>query len=311
MYQFFYQRLLQFVLVVWSVGTLTFIFTKSLPGDMAYRIAASRYGYDQVNAASADFVRAELGLDKPWWQSYFAWFWDLLQGNLGVSLVSGQSVWSEIAHQFTYTLVLAVVALAISLMIAPALGLWLAYRTGGFADKISLLVSVFLRSLPVFIIGIGLMLIFAVKLKWLPVAGYGSWKHFMLPALTLACALTAVSVRLSRNAMVQVKHSQYFAHAHHKGLTPRQVFFRHGIRNVAIPIVAYHSVQLIYLIEGVVIVESLFAWPGSGHALVHAILARDIPVVQGTSLVMGGLFVLLNLCVDALTVLIDPRIKSD
>lgn len=170
-------RLFQLVLVMWSVGTLTFVLTRSLPGDMAYRIAGSRYGYDQTDSASAELVRTELGLDKSWWQSYIDWLIDLVQSNLGKSLVSGQSVWEEIAHQFGHTLALA-----------------------------------------------------------------------------------------------------------------------------------YHSVQLIYLIEGVVIVESLFAWPGSGHALVHAIIARDVPMIQGAALIMGGLFVMLNMVVDMLSSLIDPRI---
>lgn len=311
MLKLIFGRLIQLALVVWSVGTLTFILTRSLPGDMAYRIAASRYGYDQVDAAAADFVRAELGLDKPWYHGYFGWFGDLLQGNLGKSLVSGESVWTEVAHQFGHTLNLALVALAISLIVAPALGLAIAQKPNGIADKISLIISTLIRSLPIFIIGVALILIFSVKLKWFPAAGYGTTAHFVLPALTLAIGLIAVSVRVSRNAMVKVVNSDYYQYARHKGLTDWQVFTRHGLRNVAIPIIAYHSVQLIYLIEGVVIVESLFAWPGSGHALVHAIIARDIPIVQGTALVMGGLFVLLNLCVDMMMVMIDPRIENN
>lgn len=311
MLKLIFGRLIQLALVVWSVGTLTFILTRSLPGDMAYRIAASRYGYDQVDAAAADFVRAELGLDKPWYHGYFGWFGDLLQGNLGKSLVSGESVWTEVAHQFGHTLNLALVALAISLIVAPALGLAIAQKPNGIADKISLIISTLIRSLPIFIIGVALILIFSVKLKWFPAAGYGTTAHFVLPALTLAIGLIAVSVRVSRNAMVKVANSDYYQYARHKGLTDWQVFTRHGLRNVAIPIIAYHSVQLIYLIEGVVIVESLFAWPGSGHALVHAIIARDIPIVQGTALVMGGLFVLLNLCVDMMMVMIDPRIENN
>lgn len=311
MLKLIFGRLIQLALVVWSVGTLTFILTRSLPGDMAYRIAASRYGYDQVDAAAADFVRAELGLDKPWYHGYFGWFGDLLQGNLGKSLVSGESVWTEVAHQFGHTLNLALVALAISLIVAPALGLAIAQKPNGIADKISLIISTLIRSLPIFIIGVALILIFSVKLKWFPAAGYGTTAHFVLPALTLAIGLIAVSVRVSRNAMVKVANSDYYQYARHKGLNDWQVFTRHGLRNVAIPIIAYHSVQLIYLIEGVVIVESLFAWPGSGHALVHAIIARDIPIVQGTALVMGGLFVLLNLCVDMIMVMIDPRIENN
>lgn len=307
--QMLLKRLIQLCLVIWSVGTLTFVLTYSLPGDMAYRIAASRYGYDQTNAAAAELVRHELGLDGSWWQAYLDWFVDLFQLNLGNSLVSGEAVWTEISHQFGYTLNLALVALAIAIIIAPPLGLWLAQKPNGACDRISLLLSVIIRCLPVFIIGIGLITLFSVQLKWLPAAGYGTWQHFILPALTLAIGLIAVSVRVSRNAMVAIANTEYYQYAKLKGLSNWQTFWRHGLRNVAIPIIAYYSVQLIYLIEGVVIVESLFAWPGSGHALVHAIIARDIPIIQGTALVMGVLFVLLNLCVDMMNTLIDPRIE--
>lgn len=304
------KRLLQLILIIWSVGTLSFILTKSLPGDMAYRIAASRYGYDQTDTAAATMVRAELGLDQPWWQSYLNWLIDLVQFDLGRSLVSGELVWVEVTHQFAHTLNLALIALLISLIIGPPIGLWLAHRPHGIADRTSLAVSIIVRSLPVFIIGIVLIGVFSVKLKWLPAAGYGTWQHFVLPALTLAVALSVVSVRVSRQAMQQVMASPYYQYAKLKGLTPWQTLRRHGLRNVAITIIAFHSVQLIYLIEGVVIVESLFAWPGSGHALVHAIIARDIPIIQGTTLVMGALFVLLNLLVDVACATIDPRIDD-
>lgn len=310
MLRLLFARFVQLILVMWSVGTLTFVLMRSLSGDMAYRIAASRYGYDQTNASSAELVRQELDLDKPWWQAYFSWLGDLLQLNLGNSLVSGERVWVEISHQFGHTLSLALVALLISLLIGPPLGLLLAQKPNGFFDRLSLVVSTVVRSMPSFIIGILLMMVFAVWLKWLPVAGYGEWFHFILPALTLALGLSAVSVRVSRHAMVDVQQMPYYEFASLKGLDKWRAFFRHGLRNVAIPILAYHSVQLIYLIEGVVVVESLFAWPGSGHALVHAVIARDVPMIQGTALVMGGLFVLLNTLVDMINAMIDPRISD-
>ena len=310
MLKIFLNRFAQLCLVIWSVGTLTFVLIRTLPGDMAYRIAASRYGYDQTDSAAAELVRMELGLDQAWWQSYLHWLVDLLQLNLGRSLVSGESVWSLIAHQFGHTLLLALLALLLAVFIGPPLGLLAAQKPNGWFDRFTLLFSTLLRSLPAFIIGIGLITLFAVRLKWLPAAGYGDWTYFVLPALTLALGLSAVSVRVSRNAMVAVNHSEYYQFSRLKGLSEGMSFRRHGLRNVAIPILAYHSVQLIYLIEGVVIVESLFAWPGSGHALVHAVIARDVPMIQGTALMMGGIFVLLNMLVDMLNRWLDPRILS-
>lgn len=303
------KRLMQLLLVIWSVGTLTFVLTRLLPGDMAYRIAASRYGYDQTDSAAATLVQAELGLDLPWWRSYASWLTDLLQLNLGKSLVSGESVWALIGHQFGHTLALALVALLLAFLIGPPLGLVAAMKPQGLFDRFTLIFSTLLRSFPTFIIGIALITLFSVQLKWLPAAGYGELQHFFLPALTLALGLSAVSIRVSRNAMVAVATSEYYQFSRLKGLNKTLRFVRHGLRNVAIPILAYHSVQLIYLIEGVVIVESLFAWPGSGHALVHAVIARDVPMIQGTALIMGAIFVLLNMAVDMLNRLIDPRIR--
>ncbi|MGP4119498.1 ABC transporter permease [Psychrobacter aquimaris] len=308
MFKYIAHRVLQLLLVIWSVGTLTFVLTRSLPGDMAYRIAASRYGYDQTDAAAAALVRSELGLDQPWWQSYFDWLLDLVQFNLGHSLVSGESIWAEIAHQFGHTLSLALAALVISIFIGPPLGLLAAQRPNGWFDRLTLVASTVLRSVPIFMIGIALITLLAVQIKWLPAAGYGTPQHYILPALTLAIGLSAVSIRVSRHAMVQVQTSEYYDFAQLKGLNKWTAFCRHGLRNVTIPILAYHSVQLVYLVEGVVIVESLFAWPGSGHALVHAIVARDVPMIQGTALIMGGMFVVLNMVVDLLSGLIDPRI---
>ena len=303
------KRLMQLLLVIWSVGTLTFVLTRLLPGDMAYRIAASRYGYDQTDSAAAALVQAELGLDLPWWRSYVSWLTDLLQLNLGKSLVSGESVWALIGHQFGHTFTLALVALLLAFLIGPPLGLLAAMKPQGLFDRFTLIFSTLLRSFPAFIIGIALITLFSVQLKWLPAAGYGELQHFFLPALTLALGLSAVSIRVSRNAMVAVATSEYYQFSRLKGLNKTLRFVRHGLRNVAIPILAYHSVQLIYLIEGVVIVESLFAWPGSGHALVHAVIARDVPMIQGTALIMGAIFVLLNMAVDMLNRLIDPRIR--
>ena len=303
------KRLMQLLLVIWSVGTLTFVLTRLLPGDMAYRIAASRYGYDQTDSAAAALVQAELGLDLPWWRSYVSWLTDLLQLNLGKSLVSGESVWALIGHQFGHTFALALVALLLAFLIGPPLGLLAAMKPQGLFERFTLIFSTLLRSFPAFIIGIALITLFSVQLKWLPAAGYGELQHFFLPALRLALGLSAVSIRVSRNAMVAVATSEYYQFSRLKGLNKTLRFVRHGLRNVAIPILAYHSVQLIYLIEGVVIVESLFAWPGSGHALVHAVIARDVPMIQGTALIMGAIFVLLNMAVDMLNRLIDPRIR--
>nr|WP_240919622.1 ABC transporter permease [Oceanimonas sp. MB9] len=289
------------------VGVLTFVLTQALPGDMAFRIAAGRYGYDHVNAAAAAAVQAELGLGLPAWQALGQWLWDLLQLDLGNSLVSGDPVIEELRHQLGHSFTLAVAAVGLSLLLGPPLGLLAGLRPGGRLDRLTLVLATVLRALPQFVIGILLVMLLAVQLGWLPAAGHGTAAHTLLPALTLALGLAAVACRVSRNAMQGVAGSAYYAFGRTKGLSEGRVFMRHGLRNVAVPVLAHQAMQLVYLIEGVVVVETLFAWPGIGHALVHAIVARDVPMIQGTALVLGLMFVLLNALVDLLCHRIDPR----
>jgi len=303
-------RLLQAVMVAVLIGALTFLLMSLLPGDAAYRIAAGRYGYDMVNSAAAEAVRAELGLDQPVLWRFTAWIGDLLTLDLGNSLVTGRPVMAMVAHELGSSVRLAVGAVLLSFLIGPPVGVIAGLRPGGVLDRGLLLLSTVTRAIPHFVLGVILVLIFSVWLMVLPSAGHGSFIHTILPTLTLALGLAAVSSRVARDATVAVASSAYFAFGRLKGLSGPQVFMRHGLRNIGVPVVTYLGVQLVYLIEGVVVVETLFAWPGIGHGLVHAIVQRDVPMVQGTALAMGLMFVLLNTVVDLLNHLIDPRRRS-
>jgi len=304
------RRLLQAALVALLVGTLCFFMTRMLPGDMAYRIAAGRYGYDMVTSAAADAVRHELGLDRPLLSALADWWSKLWHLDLGLSQVTGQPVIHEIAEQLVPTLKLSVLALGLSFLIGPTIGLLAGLRPGGWLDRSTLTLSVLLRALPSFLLGLLLVLIFSVQMGALPAAGHDDHGSIMLPALTLALGLAAVSSRVARDAMVSVRSSAYFAFALTKGLTLQQALLHHGIRNVAVPVISYLGVQLVYLIEGVVLVETIFAWPGIGHALVHAIFGRDVPMIQGTALILGLMFVIFNSLIDVICSLIDPRRRS-
>ncbi len=300
-------RLLQALLVALLVGALTFLLMTLLPGDAAYRIAAGRYGYDMVNSAAAEAVRAELGLDQPLLVRFISWVGHLLVLDLGNSLVSGKPVTEMVAHELGSSVRLALGAVLLSLVIGPALGVIAGLRQGGWIDKALLLISTATRAIPHFVLGVILVLIFAVSLAVLPSAGHGTFAHTVLPSLTLALGLAAISSRVARDATVAVASSPYYAFGRLKGLSGSRVFLRHGLRNISVPVVTYLGVQLVYLIEGVVVVETLFAWPGIGHGLVHAIVQRDIPMVQGAALAMGLMFVLLNTLVDLANHMIDPR----
>lgn len=309
MTRFLIPRLIQAGLVAFVVGTLSFALVRVLPGDAAFRIAADRYGPDALSGAAADQVRAELGLDRSWPEQLLAWFGDLASLDLGRSFVTGQPVIRELEGQLGPSLWLAATALVLSLLIGPLIGVLTGLRPGSAVDRAGLLGAIALRSVPPFVLGLALMLVFSIWLGWLPPAGFGTWREILLPALTLALGLAAISSRVAHDSVRSVARQPYFAFARLKGLPERAVVLRHGLRNAAIPVVAYIGLQAIYLIEGVVVVESLFAFPGIGHALVHAVISRDVPMVQGTALVMGLLFVLLNLGVDVLCAGLDPRLR--
>lgn len=306
MRQLLLKRLLQLIAVSWGVGTLTFILMRSLPGDMAYRIAASRYGMDAVDSRAADIVREELGLDQGALSAYWQWFTDLLSWNLGNSLVSGAPVSESLWHMLGHSLLLAGAGMAIALIIAIPLGLASAYW-GGWLDRTLLTVSTVMRAVPVFVIGLLAVIVFALEWNLFPVAGFGTPAHLVLPALTLALSLAAISNRVIHTEAKRVFGSSFYEFARMKGLSPWQAFKRHGIRNIAVPVVAFLGIQLITVVEGVVMIESLFSWPGIGHGLAHAIFARDIPLIQGAALMMGVMFVVLNTLVDIACHYLDPR----
>lgn len=300
------KRLFQLVAVSWGVGTLTFVLMRSMSGDMAYRIAAGRYGQDAVSADAADIVRQELNLDQSAWTQYGQWMMDLLQFRLGDSLVSGTPVMDELLHMLGHSLLLAFAGIVLAIFIAVPLGLASAYW-GGWLERISLMVSTVARAIPVFVIGLLAIILFSIGLNWLPVAGFGSGAHLVLPAITLAISLAAVSNRVVYTEAKRVFNAPFFEFAQTKGLSFWKTFTQHGVRNIAVPVVAFFGIQLITVIEGVVMIESLFSWPGIGHGLSHAVFSRDIPMIQGAALLMGVLFVSLNTLVDITCYYLDPR----
>ena len=304
------QRGLQALIVAVIVGVISFAMMQALPGDAAYRIAAGRYGYDMMDAAAAEAVRAELGLDRHWTAQLWDWLSALVRFDLGDSLVYGGPVVDKIATQLGYSLILAFGAVVTSLLIAVPVGIAAGLRPGGLVDRTSLAISVFLRAIPAFALGIVLVLVFAVQMKLLPVAGFRSFAHLVLPSLTLGLGLAAVSNRVVRDAVADAMAAEWRLFARTKGLSEQVTLTKHVLRNAALPVVTYVGVQMAYLIEGVVIVETVFAWPGIGHALVHAIFQRDIAMVQGTALTLGLIYVALNLCVDLACRGIDPRRRA-
>jgi ABC-type dipeptide/oligopeptide/nickel transport system permease component len=300
-------RLMQAFFVVLSVGLLTWFLVRSLPGDMAWRIASGRYGYDRVDADAVARVQQELSGAAEQGSALLHWLLDLLQFNFGRSLVSGEPVMDELRWQLSQTLALAGVSLLLALAITLPLGIWAGCHANGKLDRLLFWLTSMLKSVPHFALGMLLIVLFALQLDWLPSAGHGELRHFLLPALTLALSLSAVGVRVVREATWQVVNAGYYQWGEQKGLATVTLLRRHGLRNLGTPVLTWFGMQFVWLVEGVVVVETLFAWPGIGHALVHAIFARDVPVIQASAMTLGLLFVLLNMLVDAGCHLLDPR----
>lgn len=304
------QRAVQAAAVVLLVSTACFAIVQSLPGDIAFRIAAGRYGYDQVTAASAETVRIELGLDRPAWQQLLDWLADLAALDLGTSLVTGASIVGELGLYLSSSLQLAAAALVLALAAGATVGALAAAKPGGPLDRITTVWVSAARALPPFLLGLLLILFFSVHLGVLPAAGHGEAGNIVLPAATLAVGLSGLFARVTRDTVVQIRQSEYVRFAATKGLGERLVLLRHILRNTGVTLIAYVGVQLLVLIEGVVVVESLFAWPGLGHALVHAIFWRDIPMIQATALALALLVVAMNTVVDLGSLALDPRPRS-
>lgn len=304
------QRLLQAAFVSVLVGTLSFAMMWALPGDLAFRIAAGRYGYDMVTDRAAQAVREELQLDRGPGVALRQWFGQLVRLDLGDSWVTGAPVVDEIEHQLGATLTLAWAGMGLALLLGPPLGLLAGLRPNGVLDGALRVGTVGVRALPTFLVGLTLALLFSVRFGAFPAAGDDDNGSLVLPALTLAIGLAAGIGRVTRDTVAAVVRAPFFEFAQLKGLSRAGAMLRHGVRNAAVPVVAYLGVQMALLVEGVIVVETLFAWPGIGHALVHAIFGRDVPMIQGAALVMALLFVGLNLLVDVACVAIDPRRRA-
>jgi peptide/nickel transport system permease protein len=302
--------------VLWGVSVVVFLVLHLAPGDPAEVMLGS-----QATREDLTRLRAEFGLDQPLHVQYGRWIGRLVQGDLGRSLWMKRPVLLEVLGRFKATLLLTGTALVLSTLGGIALGVLSATRPNSLLDRASAVASLFGASMPVFWLGIVLMVIFSLWLGWLPASGmwapYGGGdladlaRHLVLPALTLAAASVTIVARLTRSTMLDVLGQDYVRTARAKGLREGRVVTRHALKNAMIPIITVVGVQAGYLLGGAVLTETVFAWPGVGSLMVQGILARDVPLVQGCVLVVALSFVLINLAVDVLYAYLDPRIRYE
>jgi peptide/nickel transport system permease protein len=300
-------RVVQALATAAVLASLCFVFVHALPGDLALRVAAARVGDERVTPATADRIRREEGLDRPLIVQYGQWMANLAQGDLGRSLLSGKPVTHELAYHASFTLQLGSIGWLLSYVIALPLGLLAGFRPRGWIDRATDALAVTLASLPAFLVGIGLITLFALTLRWLPPAGFRTGAHMVLPAFTLALSLVAFSIPVIRNAVVEVRTAFFMTYARVKGLSPAAAFRHHGVRNAAIPLVTYAALQFAFVIDGFVVIETLFNYPGLGELLVKALIARDVPVIMGAGLLIGFAFAAVSLIADLVRLCLDPR----
>jgi peptide/nickel transport system permease protein len=311
---FLARRLLHLGPVLLGVSLIVFLVLHLAPGDPAEVMLGAN-----ANKEDLASLRTQLGLDQPLHVQYFTWISHVARGDLGRSLWMKRPVLGEVLERLKATILLTGSALLLSTVGGIALGIASATRANSLLDRLSGVASLFGASMPVFWLGIVLMVIFSLWLGWLPASGmyapYGGGglrdllSHLILPAVTLAAASVTIIARLTRATMLETLGQDYVRTARAKGLGERKVVWRHALKNALIPIVTVVGVQAGYLLGGAVLTETVFAWPGVGTLVVQGILARDMPLVQGGVLVIALSFVLVNLLVDTLYAWLDPRIK--
>jgi len=310
------RRLLLLVPVLVGVSVVVFLVLHLSPGDPAEIMLGS-----QATQEDLARLRHELGLTEPLHVQYVHWVAHVARGDLGRSLWMKRPVLDEVLNRYKATLVLTASGLLLSTLGGIVLGVASAVRPHSFLDRMSAVTSLFGASMPVFWLGIVLMVVFSLWLGWLPASGmwapYGQGglrdllAHLVLPAVTLAAASLTIIARLTRSTMLEILSQDYIRTARAKGLVEQRVVFRHGLKNALVPIVTVVGVQAGYLLGGAVLTETVFAWPGVGLLMVQGILARDFPLVQGCVLVIALTFVLINLAVDLLYAWLDPRIQYE
>ena len=304
MFRYFVMRLLGLVPTMFLVTVCVFFFVHLLPGDPAQLAAGPEADEETVR-----MVRERLGLDRPLPEQFVLFVKKTVTGDFGISIRSQRPVIDEVADRFGPTLLLTVAAVAGGVAFGLLIGIVSAVKRGRWPDRLGMAFAVSGISMPPFALGILLMEVFSVWLGWFPTVGAESWRHYVLPSITLGAGVAAVMARFTRSALIEVLSEDYVRTARAKGLPARQVLSRHALRNALIPVVTMMGLQFGFLLGGSIVVEKVFNWPGMGRLLVDAVEMRDYPVMQTCVLLFSMEFLLINLAVDLLYGWLNPSIR--
>lgn len=300
------RRLLMLVPVLFGVVLVSFSLLHLVPGDPAQIMAG-----EVATAQDVARIRAEYGLDKPLAVQFGHFVWNAARGDMGISIASRHPVKELLLQRLTFTLQLSLASILVASTIGLLAGIISSTRQYSVFDTASMLGSLFGISMPIFWLGLLLILVFAVKLHWLPSGGTGSLRYLVLPAIALGSASAAVIARMTRASMLEVARQDYIRTARATGYAERVVIFRHALKNAMIPVLTVFGLEFGYMLGGAVLTETVFSLPGIGRLLVEGIFMRDYPVVQGAMMVVGTTFVLVNLLTDVAYAFFDPRIRYE
>lgn len=299
------KRLLMLIPVLIGVTLLVYLILSFSPGDVAASIAG-----EGADAMTIEAVRKDLGLDKPVIYQYGRYMWNLLHGDMGVSYKTGRPIVGTILSVLPNTAVLAFWSVVVAIAISLPIGILSATHQYSVGDNVGMVAALLGVATPNFWLGLMLIIIFALNLRWLPSGGVGTWKNLIMPAITLGTADAAMITRMTRSSMLEVVRQDYIRTARAKGVPERRVISYHALRNALIPVVTVIGLQFGSLLGGTALTETVFSWPGIGRLVVDSIKLKDTPVVLGCVIVMTVSFSIINLLVDILYAFIDPRIKA-
>jgi peptide/nickel transport system permease protein len=300
------RRILMLVPVLFGVTLVSFLLLHMVPGDPAEILAGQ-----EATKEAVDRIRAEYGLDQPLAVQFVRFVWNAVRGDLGISIQSRHPVGELLFQRLRFTLQLSLASILVASAMGLVAGIISSTRQYSIFDNASMLGALFGISMPIFWLGLLLILIFAVRLHWLPSGGTGTLRHFILPAIALGSASAAVIARMTRASMLEVTRQDYIRTAQATGYPETVVIFRHALKNAMIPVVTVFGLEFGYMLGGAVLTETVFSLPGIGRLLVEGIFARDYPVVQGAMILVATTFVLVNLLTDVAYAFFDPRIRYE
>lgn len=305
MLRYIIKRILQSIIVLIGVTFISFG-VMFLTGDPTMLLLGEN---TKMSAEEIEVFRHQMGFDRPWVIQYLDYVNGLLHGDMGKSFYHGRPNFDIIIETFPRTIQLAMIAFLITVMISMTIGILSAVKKDSAFDRISMVLSLFGQSMPTFWLAILMILVFAVKLKWLPVSGMGTWKHLVMPSIALSVYSVAKNSRMIRSCMLEVLNEDYIRTARAKGQSEFKIVMKHGLRNALIPVVTLFGIQFGSLLGGAVVTETVFAWPGIGRLAIQAINTKDLFLVQACVLTLAVTFIVLNLLVDLSYTFLDPRIK--